>query len=200
VGDIPLGDTTFTVNDDEGNDVELVGIVGAQASVYSPAGLDLTDSLPVSHTTTDLTVTWPETSFLATPGLYSLRVTLDSATGSVQLAPLTFVVEARDGWHTLASARNDWKDAPAQDGQLYGLLAVAREQCEEYAPALAVGTEVPSRFRLAQLMQARNLWNSTKTDPSTGGYGAEGFVIRPYPMDGVVKNILRPKRAVPVIA
>lgn len=100
-----------------------------------------------------------------------------------------------NGWHTLASARYAWADAPYDDFILEDLLEVSKMQCLAFAPALAEDTiTVPVNFRVAQLMQARNLWNASKTDPASGGYGDEGFVIRPFPMDWTVKNILRPKR------
>ncbi|MFC5930207.1 hypothetical protein D6T64_05645 [Cryobacterium melibiosiphilum] len=58
---------------------------------------------------------------------------------------------------------------------------------------------VPLRYKQAQLMQTRNLWNAAKSDPS-GQMGDDGFVIRPFPMDWVIKGIIRPKNPVPVVA
>jgi hypothetical protein len=52
---------------------------------------------------------------------------------------------------------------------------------------------------LAQITQARNIWNAVKTDPATQGIGDEGFVIRPFPMDWTVKNLIRPLTAIPVV-
>lgn len=134
------------------------------------------------------------------PGVYGLRVTLTTENTSQSLPSVPLVAEERTGWHTLDSAREEWRDAPDNDAKLYDLLETAREQCARFAPALAEDTPVPSRYRVAQLMQARNVWNASKTDPGSGGIGVDGFVIRPYPMDGTVKNVLRPKTAVPVIA
>ena len=106
---------------------------------------------------------------------------------------------ADDGWHSLVSARYGWVDAPWQDSLLGDLLEVAKIQCVAYAPALGEDVLAPVNYRVAQLMQTRNLWNASKADPSSGGIGEDNFVVRPYPMDWVVKNILRPKRAVPVV-
>lgn len=98
------------------------------------------------------------------------------------------------GWHTVGSAQERWPDAPVDDEDLNDLLETARIQCEAYAPA--VSGEVPVNYRQAQLMQARNLWQSIKADPG-GQIGADGLAIPVFPLDWVVKNLLRPKRGVP---
>ena len=56
---------------------------------------------------------------------------------------------------------------------------------------------IPTRYALAQLMQAKNMWNAGRVDAS-GGIGDGGdFVIRPVPLDWHVKQLLRPKRGAP---
>jgi hypothetical protein len=96
------------------------------------------------------------------------------------------------GWHTVDTAR---ASAPTMltgdDAYLQDLLDVARIQCEAYAPALAAEETAPANYLLAQVMQARNLLNAQQSDPSSTSDG-ELFIIRPYPMDNVVKNLLRP--------
>lgn len=96
---------------------------------------------------------------------------------------------------TLEALRAVWRDAPDDDELLTLYLRTAEEQCEAYAPAY-VSEE---RMLLAVLTQVRNLWNANKVD-AQGGYGDEGFRFTPFPMDWSIKNILRPKTAVPVIA
>lgn len=118
---------------------------------------------------------------------------------------------AEDGFHSLDSARYGWLDAPEQDSILSDLLEVAKVQVLAFAPERpsTPGTldggdadtdfTVPTSYRVAQLMQTRNLWNASKVDPASGGMGEDSFVVRPFPMDWVVKNIIRPKRGKPVI-
>ena len=100
---------------------------------------------------------------------------------------------------TLTTLRAAWRDAPADDTTLNLYLVTATDQCTAYAPVNAA-TDHPERFNLAVLVQVRNLWNGNKVQPEAGGYGDEGFTFRVFPMDWQVKNILRPKTAVPVIA
>lgn len=104
-------------------------------------------------------------------------------------------------WHDIESARDQWIDAPLDDDVLEELLDVSVQQVIAYAPALAEPAEgeeldVPVNYRRAQLQQARNLWNASKVDPS-GGIGGDDFVIRPFPLDWIIRQTLRPRRGVP---
>ena len=110
-------------------------------------------------------------------------------------------------WHTPASAREHWADAPGypedEADVLVELLEVAREQVEAYAPALPLpaegeALEIPATYRYAQLMQARNIWNASTVSPG-GDLGEGDFTITVHPLDWTVKQMLRPKRAVPVV-
>ncbi|NYD65988.1 hypothetical protein [Agromyces atrinae] len=201
---------------------------------------DLTDetvtaaSLRVGSSTHNGTIAGGDVTFslpaLTKLGVIRSTIRLTRPGGSsFSVAGPSFVVEPSvpSGWHTLASARDEWRDAPSEhetggDVLLYTVLETARVQCAEFGPSLAVdeaptlpglgtlsgadtlpsaGTlAVPEHFRQAQLMQARNIWNASRTDPASGGIGNDGFVIRPFPMDWVVKGILRPKRGIPVFA
>lgn len=102
-----------------------------------------------------------------------------------------------EGWHTTYSVQESgqWADSlHLTDEALQDLLDTARLQCQTYAPA--VEGPVPVNYRQAQLLQARNLWQAVKQD--TGGQvDGGGFSIPVYPLDWVVKGILRPKRGVP---
>lgn len=116
--------------------------------------------------------------------------------------------EPRD-WHTVTSLRaSDGEDGQAvwetaehiADSLLADLVEVARESIIAFAPALPEDyplEKCPASYRLAHLMQIRNLWNAVETD-NDGEFGGGDYVIRPVPLDWMVKQILRPKRAVPV--
>lgn len=111
-------------------------------------------------------------------------------------------VDLGSTWYTVEAARLDWRDAPLSDTRLLDLLQVAKGQCLAYAPLPAdADPELPPvGHRVAQLMQARNVWNASKTDPASGGIGDDGFMVRVFPMDWTVKALLRPKRAIGAIA
>lgn len=130
---------------------------------------------------------------LPAPGLYPIRaaVTIGDATQSA-LVDYLVVDDPDTGWHTLESARDAWHGAPRSDGDLYRLLGTAREQCEAYAPVLAVGEAIPPRYMTAQLMQARSVWNAVKTDASGAYDDGTGFTLRTFPLDWAVKALLRP--------
>jgi hypothetical protein len=137
-------------------------------------------------------------------GLYGLSAGVVTAGGTFRTAEAPFVVEARDGWATIAGVRAQWRDAPDHDVVLWRLLEVARTQVVTYARAVAVADAGPiprphPNLVLAQITQARNVWNAVKSDPGSQGIGDEGFVIRPFPMDWTVKNLIRPIAAVPVV-
>jgi hypothetical protein len=102
-------------------------------------------------------------------------------------------------WHTATSIEVEWPEAARfDDGKLDELLAVARHQVEEFAPALVEPEVIPEGYRLAQSMQARALWQAQNTAPGDT-QGGENYTVRVYPMDWTIKNILRPQRGVPAI-
>lgn len=181
----------------DGTPVSLEGIVSATAELVTPAGVESDPPVVVDGDELVLGLLEP----LVEAGLYELELVVAGAASSIAVEPAPLVVEAkRDGWHTLASARGQWADAPQRDISLYTFLAGAREQCVEYAPELEAGARVPLSWQQAQLMQARNCWNAAKSDPATGGMGGEDLIFRPYPMDQTVRYLLRPKRVIGAIA
>lgn len=109
-------------------------------------------------------------------------------------------------WHTTESARDQWIDAPLDDEQLTELLEVAKQAVLAYAPALPEGSytledgmvvmvgpdTVPINYRAAQLMQARNVWNSSKASP-TGDFDGGSYSLTTFPLDWQVKQLLRPR-------
>ena len=146
----------------------------------------------------DLRAAWPTTSVFTVAGLVPVSIVLTSTTLRLALDSEALVVEDPQGWHTLASARSEWADAPYDDVQLFELLEIAAGQALAYAPALIIGARIPTAYATGQLMQARNIWNASKVNPS-GDMGDGSFVITPKPLDWMIKQILRPKRAVPVM-
>jgi len=108
------------------------------------------------------------------------------------------------GWLTLDEVQDWWRDAPADEDLLNLYLASTVEQILAYGPestalAIAATGEVPDSYRLAELVQLRNVWNAVKSDPASQGIGDEGFVFRPFPMDWTVKQIIRPARGKPTV-
>lgn len=130
---------------------------------------------------------------LPAPGIYPVRAEVAVGVDTQSALVDYLVVDDPDsGWHTLESARDAWHNAPHSDGDLYRLLDTARDQCEAYAPVLASGEAVPARYLTAQLMQARSVWNSIKTDAAGAYDDGSGFTLRTFPLDWAVKAILRP--------
>lgn len=109
-------------------------------------------------------------------------------------------------WHDIDSVRDDWIDAPLNDDVLGELLITARGDVMAYAfksdrDAYDAATEeepyeVPDRLRFAQRKQAENLWNAGRVDTS-GNVGDGEYTYQPHPLDWHVKQIIRPRRAVP---
>lgn len=112
-------------------------------------------------------------------------------------------------WYTVETLRADdtstgspvWAEAAdIPTTLLTDLLFIARDSVVAFAPALAEDypdDKCPVSYRHAQFMQTRNLWNATEVD-SGGGFGDGEYTIRPMPLDWIIKQILRPKRAIPV--
>jgi hypothetical protein len=102
-------------------------------------------------------------------------------------------------WATKADARNYWPDAVNMpDAILDGLLAVAEEQAVAYAPALAVGATVPTRYMLAVIYQAREVYAASQRGEQDV-IGVGDYAIRARPMTGAVKRLLRPVKGKPVM-
>ena len=144
-----------------------------------------------------IAVHWPDLAPLTIAGV--LRITVRG--NGVRVGTLRLVVEDyTTGWLTIddVRARTSWADAPDDDVTLYEVLEAARVACINWAPALPEGELPPANYLIAQLMQARSVWNSVKSGPGDQ-IGADGFTVRVFPLDATVKAQLRPKRALPVI-
>lgn len=101
------------------------------------------------------------------------------------------------GWvdpDTLTAEGSAWPDAVMMDYEgLADLLRVAHETCEAYAPKLAEGADVPGRYVMAQVLQARAIWQMQRQGPGDT-FNTEGFSIAIYPLDARIRQMLRPKR------
>lgn len=102
-------------------------------------------------------------------------------------------------WHTATTLREQWSNAPGSDALVAELLVVAKNQVIEFAPALDDAAVPTDSCRLAQMLQARALWESqhasTRDDDVIGGE----YQVRVYPMSATIKSILRPSTAFKVI-
>jgi len=198
-GDIPSEDLVIEPARN-GVAIALAPFTLVEVTLRDPAGVVVESSGFLGTIDIDtVVVEWPADAVLTEAGVYELVLALTNESGSVRerLAPLYLVVQEDAGnWHTLDTAREQWDDAPDDDRELYELLHVAQHAVIEYAPALLDAEPVPLNYVKGQLMQARNVWNSTEVQPS-GETGLESYVARPFPLDWQIKQILRPKRAVP---
>lgn len=97
-------------------------------------------------------------------------------------------------WATLTEARSLWADAPDEDEVLDLALDAAQEQCEAFAPALGEGAPVPAGYTLAVVTQARSVYRASALANQDGGIGPDGLVIRTFPLDWQVRQLLRPAR------
>lgn len=102
------------------------------------------------------------------------------------------------GWYTAEEAREDWRDAAQlTDDDLQAYLDAAQDAVWAYGRNLTlpddepVPTAIPAGWRKAHLLQTRNSWNTSKTDPA-GFVGSGEFEVRPFPMDWMVKQLIRP--------
>lgn len=113
-------------------------------------------------------------------------------------------------WHDVSSARAQWADAPKGNGQeLEDLLDAAKDAVwryvyPEWADLKDDGTpnpipdDVPTRFRIAQLLQVRAVWGL----PRTGGgdsVGIQDYAARVYVLGYDIQKVLVPPSRLPVI-
>lgn len=169
------------------------GFDDATADLVAPDGT--VESIAAVLVDDELTVDIP---ILDQAGLYRLHVSVTGPGSSRALEPGLIPVEEIDAaWHTIDSARREWDGAPKDDARLYTLLETARTQCLAYAPATVI---IPSHYRAAQVLQARNIWNASRIDPGASQMNADGFTVTVYPLDWTVRQMLRPIQGRPVVA
>lgn len=197
-GDHPLNSIEIDILTDD----DLTGYTAATVTFIdgtgTPAALPITAAFDSADPPT-LAFSIPHTLTL-TEGLWKLVPILSSAGGGqLRLRSISMVIQADDGWHTIDSLRDAMgEDFTANDQQAWSLLQIAKMSVLAYAPELLEDALPPVNYVQAQLMQARNVLNAVKTDPAQGSDG-DLFVIRPYPLDNFIRQMLRPKRGIPVV-
>lgn len=201
VGDVPSEDIVIDPARN-GEPIILDPFDQVEITLWDGSGIQVVTSGFLGSIVGDqVIIEWPGDTPFAAAGLFTLHTVLASSTGPQRerLAPVYLIVQDDDGWHTLDTARDEWIDArSADDMRLYVALTIARQQVTSYAPALTDEQRPPLNYRQGQLMQARNIWNASKVDPS-GGLGEGDFVVRPFPLDWMIKQVLRPKTAMPAV-
>ena len=97
-------------------------------------------------------------------------------------------------WLTPATARADWADAGAiGTDELSRYLDAAKVKVLAYAPAIASDAAPPVNYVLAQLAQARDLWNALHAKTTTPGeMGLDAYAVTSYPMSWHIQDLLRP--------
>lgn len=199
VGDTPAEDLVVEPARN-GEPIDLTPFDSVEAVLIDPDGATVPSSGFLATIDDDnmIVVEWPTETVLEQPGMYMLRLTLESADHREQLAPIALVAQTDDGWHTLDSARQLWADGPDGDRQMFELLDIAKRAVIAYAPALPDGTRPPTSYARGQLMQARNVWNAGDVS-ATGETGMESFALTPHPLDWTIKQLLRPQRGIPAV-
>jgi len=202
-GDVVTSTTLIPYETPDGDPVSLDETDVPTSTLLAPDGTTqpATSSIVDDGTGTRnvLAFTFPGDAFTL-PGEWATSTILAGADGSVRLPGVRFIVQdVSSGWLTLFDIRAEWRDAPASDVVLWRLLEIARVQVDEYTPEPKPLRPTPNLIG-AQREQARDVWNQTKTDPTTLGIGDETLTIRPFPMSPWIKDMIRPKRAKPVIA
>jgi hypothetical protein len=203
VGDIPH--EVFTVLPElNGVPQELHGNDLIEVVATAPDGTEIT-SLTADVQGQVIEVTFPATTIFDQVGIYTVICIIDHAHGheivaATQVDPVRIVADDTSAeWATLAITRSQWIDSRTiDDDVLYEILQVAKTQVLDYAPALAAAAAVPTHYRMAQISQARNIYNGSIVDATNGDIGSDTFTIRPFPLDWQIKQLLRPRRGVPV--
>jgi hypothetical protein len=98
-------------------------------------------------------------------------------------------------WVDLPYARQMWPDAPSVDVTLQRYLDASHGQVSEYAPAPLLDEDdveiIPENWKLAEVLQARELWTATRRDGDVLGFD-DGSAVRVRPLSSTAKALLRP--------
>lgn len=102
------------------------------------------------------------------------------------------------GWVDTEGIEGLWPDSVTLSPEdVAAFLQSAYEQVVVYAPALPDAAVVPERYRQGQLAQARDNYAATRSgDGEVIGFNGD-YAIRVRPLSTQVKQLLRPRPAVP---
>ncbi|GAA2951596.1 hypothetical protein [Microbacterium schleiferi] len=94
-----------------------------------------------------------------------------------------------------------WPGAPLENIEMLSmLLTTAKGDVIAYAPEPADDEDIENdpldRYVLAQLKQARNIWNDGSVD-SEGQIGDGGFTFTPRPLDRTIRGVIRHRSGKP---
>ncbi|KKX97192.1 hypothetical protein [Microbacterium sp. Ag1] len=192
VGDIPAEPLAIVPTRD-GEPVELGAFANAEVKVD-------THTLFASIADDAVVAPWPVPSIFETPGLLGVTVTLTGPGTRESFEAEPIIVDPVDtfsalDWHTVTSARRVWTNK-LTDEALYVVLAGSRRACLAHLELDdADAFPVPSTWRDAQIMQARNVLNSGTVKPG-GGFGNDEYEYgaSSFPLDWSVRALLRPVR------
>lgn len=198
VGDNPASAFMLDLQDElidaDLDNIENATVDGVLLSPFGTTAATL-PAAPLVDLAVNLTWLAPSTPLFRSPGKYTLVLTVRSDDLTRLLPPVPVVVQQVGDVISLSAVREAWKGAPENDGKLFDLIKVASDTVYAYGPSKDVGYEAIAQ---ATIMQARNIWNGTaQNDDGQVGYG--DFTAPVYPLDRQVKNLLRPRRAVPVV-
>lgn len=193
VNDIPVSPMRWDFIDEVGAPVAIGEFDSWSVNVYGPdhAIIGTMSGVPQGNHL-ELSFTGP--SLATVPGIYSMQFKFVDG-GTITAEPYEFLVQESTGWLTLEMARAQWADAPMDDIFLWQILESSKNACISYAPALAVGAQVPLHYVQAQLMQARAIYQSVIANQQDN-VGVDGFAVRVFPLDFTIRALLRPKRAI----
>lgn len=199
VGDNP-GSFEIDVTDDIGEVADLEAFTAATAELFAPGTITNPVAMAATLNALDgsVTVEWPEDTPVAADGLYAVRIRLTGPAGSRYVDPLNVVGMAFDGWISLSQAAAWWSDAPSENpSYLYMLLYAAKRAILGWAKELPEGTPPPPHYIDGQLLQAQAIYTLGQSNPQES-VGFEQLSVRVYPLDWNIKQLVRPRRAIPV--
>lgn len=197
-GDTPEQNLTLDLVDElEAAQLEYLEDATVEGMLLGPAGTIVATLAAAPLVDEQVNLQWPALAepLFNEPGKFTLLLTVRAEGITRLLDPAHIVVQSVNDPLNLVSVRLTWKGAPQDDARLFDLLTVAQNAVDAYGHSSKVG---PESIAQAVIMQARNIWNGTaQNDDNSLGYG--DYAAPVYPLDRQVKNLLRPRRAVPVV-
>jgi hypothetical protein len=97
-------------------------------------------------------------------------------------------------WNTdKAFVESIWPDAEDIDPAVYTLIMnAAHELCASYAPFQSVSVPISDSWKLAEILQARDIWNQMSAG-NRQEIDASGFVLQVTRLNYLAQDLIRPK-------